>query len=62
MLLVQHHYLMRCPLPDAPHKDSFQNNVFALLPHYLKSPIFVQKVDFDKTYFEFLMSVRFNPL
>ena len=30
--------------------------------HYVKSPIFVQKVDFDKTYFEFLLSVKFNPL
>ena len=62
MLLVQHHYLMRCPLPDAPHKDSFQNNVFALLPHYVKSPIFVQKVDFDKTYFVFICKIQPTPI
>ena len=27
-----------------------------LLSHYSKSPIFVQKVDFDNTYFEFFES------
>ena len=29
-----------------------------MLPHYVKSPIFVPKVDFGKIYFEFLISVK----
>ena len=33
-----------------------------LLSHYSKSPIFVQKVDFDNTYFEFFRVEKFGTL
>ena len=34
-----------------------------VLAHYVRSPIFVQKVDFDETYFGFFfISVKFNSI
>ena len=42
-------------------KLSHKSPPLEALPHYVKSPIFVQKEDFDKTYFEYVISVKFNP-
>ena len=51
----------RKTLPKALLKFITDTDHFLFHAHYLKSPIFIQKIEFDKTLADYLISVKFNP-
>ena len=51
----------RKTLPKALLKFITDTDHFLFHAHYLKSPIVIQKIEFDKTLADYLISVKFNP-